>query len=365
MENFSLSIFNILSILALFAALLFVFQIYFLKTKSVENKLFSFYLFSISFIIVFFLILDLEFKKIAIALLPLFIAAVLSIGPLLWLYIRKVIGSNNVNLLKHLYVPIIFGGVSIILLSLILIVTNEVVTEIINQVLTFITIAALTGVFLLQNGYYIYQSLKLYKKYTNRIGEVFSFTEKVNLSWLRLLIYGYVVFIIGLVLANILDDLWSEVVFYTILFTYIIYSGYHAFKQEPVFDEIKEEETETALDLDSSFFIELKKSLLILMLDDKVYLEPSLTIHFLAGQLETNNKYLSQLINNEFNKSFVVFINEYRIEEAKRLLLDVNSKHLSIEGIGYEAGFKSKSAFNSAFKKFTGDTPSSFLKKGI
>lgn len=351
--------------MALFAAFLFIFQIYFLKAKSVENKLFSFYLLSISVIIGFFLLLDLSFNKIAMALLPLFTTAVLSIGPVLWLYVRKVVGGSKVGLLKHLYVPIIFGGVSLILLCLTFVVTNEMLTVIINQVLTYMTIAALTGVFLFQNGYYIYQSLKLYKEYTNRIGEVFSYTEKVNLSWLRLLIYGYVIFIIGLVLANILDDLWSEIVFYTILFAYIIYSGYHAFKQEPVFDGIKEEVGEAVIDLDSVFFIELKKGLLKLMVDDKIYLEPSLTIHSLAGQLNTNNKYLSQLINNEFNKSFVVFVNEYRIEEAKRLLLDKDSRHLSIEGIGYEAGFQSKSTFNTAFKKFTGDTPSSFLKKGI
>jgi YesN/AraC family two-component response regulator len=113
----------------------------------------------------------------------------------------------------------------------------------------------------------------------------------------------------------------------------------------------------------SDFFVQLKKSLEVLMLKDKLYLNDALTIHSLATILQTNSKYLSQLINTEFNKSFVVYINEFRVEEAKKLLLDESNKHLTIEAIGYESGFKSKSAFNSVFKKNTGETPSSFLKK--
>ena len=63
--------------------------------------------------------------------------------------------------------------------------------------------------------------------------------------------------------------------------------------------------------------------------------------------------------------NFVSFVNSYRIAEAKKLLLDPNKYNLTIEAIGNESGFKSKSAFNGAFKKITGMTPSAFVKKFV
>ena len=187
-----------------------------------------------------------------------------------------------------------------------------------------------------------------------------------------MLVYGYVLFVLFLVLSNILDNFWSELLFHFILFVYIIFSGYNALTHKPVFtakedereDEEKEEQNVKVLvDMKSALFVELKSQLQLAMVKDKLFLNDSLTIHYLATTLNTNSKYLSQLINTEFNKSFVVFINEFRIDESKKLLLNDVNKHLTIESIGYEAGFKSKSAFNTAFKKNTGETPSSFLNK--
>ncbi|RTZ81689.1 MAG: AraC family transcriptional regulator, partial [SAR324 cluster bacterium] len=73
-----------------------------------------------------------------------------------------------------------------------------------------------------------------------------------------------------------------------------------------------------------------------------------------------NRTYISQTINEKFNKNYSSFINEYRIKEAQKLLL--KDTNLTYEGIGFEVGFKSKSAFNSAFKTYTGVTPSIFVK---
>ncbi len=366
MGEISLSIFNLLSILSLFAALIFVFQLYFLGGKSIGKLEFSLYLINISIIISFFLILDLKFEKTALILSPLFLSSVLSIGPLLWLYVNRVLGNSKLKMLKHIIIPIVFGVLLYVLLFLIHFIDDEIVSTIVNQVIVYVTLVGLTLVFLVQNGYYIYQSLKLYKRHLNRVGEVFSYTDNVNLNWLKLLIYGYVVFVLGLIMSNILTDLWSDILFNSILFSYIIYSGYNAFVQESIFKEEVDFEPEITVqksDFKNDFFKKLKQLLLASMEEDKLYLDDSLTIHSLAKKLNTNSKYLSQLINKDFNKSFVVFVNEYRIEEAKRLLILDEKKLLSIEGVGYESGFKSKSTFNTAFKKFTGETPTSFLKK--
>ena len=101
-------------------------------------------------------------------------------------------------------------------------------------------------------------------------------------------------------------------------------------------------------------------NLLQLMQSEKLYKNPELTLDVLAKKTQLSNGYLSQIINQKGNKNFADFINTYRIEEVKVNLVDPKYNHYSILGIGLEAGFKSKSTFNAAFKKLTGQTPSTF-----
>jgi AraC-like DNA-binding protein len=96
---------------------------------------------------------------------------------------------------------------------------------------------------------------------------------------------------------------------------------------------------------------------------DKPYLEMGLTLHMLADKLEVSPHHLSQVINEKLDKSFFDFVNEYRVGEAKKALADSESDRFSILGIAMEAGFNSKSAFYTAFKKYTGMTPSQFKEQ--
>jgi len=105
------------------------------------------------------------------------------------------------------------------------------------------------------------------------------------------------------------------------------------------------------------------KNLLRLMQTEKLYKNPNLTLDLLAQKTHLSKGYLSQIINQKSNKKFSEFINIYRIAEVKENLADPKYAHYSILGIGLEAGFKSKSTFNAAFKKVTGQTPSAFKKK--
>ncbi len=90
----------------------------------------------------------------------------------------------------------------------------------------------------------------------------------------------------------------------------------------------------------------------------KPFLDKDLTIEKLAGMLNLNGKYLSQIINEHFGENFSNFINELRIKEARRILISTEYAHLSLEAIGEMVGFHSKPSFNTAFKKYTGITPS-------
>lgn len=99
-----------------------------------------------------------------------------------------------------------------------------------------------------------------------------------------------------------------------------------------------------------------------LLEEEKLYIQPDLKLQTLAQRLEISSQSLSQIINEKYGQNLSEFVNTYRIEEARRLLLDVNHKHLTIAAIAGEVGFNSKSAFNTAFKKFTNQTPSEFVK---
>ena len=84
--------------------------------------------------------------------------------------------------------------------------------------------------------------------------------------------------------------------------------------------------------------------------NEKVFKIPDLTINKLAKEISTNRTYLSQTINDEFGKSFIEFINEYRIRESIILFSDTKiNKELSIAGIANEVGFNSVSSFIIAF----------------
>ena len=98
--------------------------------------------------------------------------------------------------------------------------------------------------------------------------------------------------------------------------------------------------------------------------DEKWYLSEDISAHKLAELLETNTSYLSQVINEHFDTNFNGMINKYRVDRAQEMLLDKEYEKYTIEAIGRECGFKSKSSFNQAFKKYTGLTPSYYKQQG-
>lgn len=106
----------------------------------------------------------------------------------------------------------------------------------------------------------------------------------------------------------------------------------------------------------------LKRKLLSLMETDKIYRDSGASLVEVSKKLSVNSKYLSQLVNQEFACSFSDFINSYRIEEAKKMLVDEKYGHWSLLGIAMEAGFTTKNTFTRVFKRHTGVAPSDFRK---
>ncbi|MEM6321964.1 MAG: helix-turn-helix domain-containing protein, partial [Bacteroidota bacterium] len=97
-----------------------------------------------------------------------------------------------------------------------------------------------------------------------------------------------------------------------------------------------------------------------LMTQEKIYTNPKLKLKTVAEKLAVSPHHLSQLLNDNLGKGFATYINEHRIEAACQLL--GHSQHLSLEGVGYEVGFSSKSNFFITFKKIKGVTPAQFQR---
>lgn len=105
---------------------------------------------------------------------------------------------------------------------------------------------------------------------------------------------------------------------------------------------------------------ELLQKLNKLMENEKLFTNPEMSLSEIAKILETNTSYISHIVNQEYNLNFSNYINRFRIQEAKRIIQTDLNHIYTFEGIAKDSGFKSKSAFNNAFKKFCGKTPSEF-----
>lgn len=130
----------------------------------------------------------------------------------------------------------------------------------------------------------------------------------------------------------------------------------------PLSDEEKQDNKYSTSPLSDIEKLKLKECIIYTFETDKVFLQSDLTVVKLATELNTNSAYLSQVINESFNKNFSSFVNEYRVKEARKMLSNPKFQHLTIEAIAKNTGFNSLSAFNHSFKKFTGVTPSFYLK---
>ena len=96
------------------------------------------------------------------------------------------------------------------------------------------------------------------------------------------------------------------------------------------------------------------------IVDKELFLDSNLTLQRTAMELSVPKHVLSQYLNEKLGKSFSTFVNELRVEKAQEFLR--GKTNFTIEGIGYESGFRSKSTFFTAFKKHTGQTPSEYQK---
>ncbi|MCA0893976.1 helix-turn-helix domain-containing protein [Microbulbifer agarilyticus] len=219
---------------------------------------------------------------------------------------------------------------------------------------------------------YCVWSLLLLVQYTQRLKSTHSNVEKVDVTWIRTLVFGFLVVMVmeaalGIAKMFSLYQPYDLIVFekigltgyYTlfVLVNLLVFTGVRYFAN---FESVREPEKPRKPAAEQVCNPALAEEIDKKMHAEKLYLQPDVTIDLLAEGLEIPPRDLSMIINRHFEVNFYEFINRYRIEEAMRLLRSADGQGKTITDIYLEVGFNSKSVFNTFFKKAAGMTPSQY-----
>lgn len=223
--------------------------------------------------------------------------------------------------------------------------------------------------------WYMFRSLQLVRQYRQKATEKFSNESTVNLRWLRSTLLFFMALMVLSALAGLASaGRWTTLyylVFAVLLGAFIVFliqillkalRNPFLFGGQPVTEPASQPRYQGS-SLEDEEKKRLKEVLLNHMSQAKPYLDPDLSLDQLASQLGVRPKLCSQILNEGMGANFFDFVNQYRIEEAKRLLSYPPDPKMTVLEVLYEVGFNSKSSFNTLFKKQTGLTPSEFKKQ--
>ncbi|PAJ75078.1 AraC family transcriptional regulator [Pseudoalteromonas sp. NBT06-2] len=214
-------------------------------------------------------------------------------------------------------------------------------------------------------------------KYKNRLQDTHSNIENVHINWLNGLVVGFMVvmlsevILVGAKVFNLFYPLGTDMFMYLgltgnytsfVLVNLLIFTAIRYFL---IFEQVTDDETIKKSVDDKFVNPDMAAEVDCAILKSKAYMEPDITLDKLAESLSIIPRDLSMLINRHFGINFYEFINKYRIEEAKKMLVDPEHKNTTITDIYLAVGFNSKSVFYTFFKKFESVTPSQFRQSAL
>lgn len=205
-----------------------------------------------------------------------------------------------------------------------------------------------------------------------KIGFIVQRQESTLFRLTMALIYSVVIFYISALIVNsviknnqafyhVFLQYMSVIFFLVVLFIYIIaqrdINYFQTVKKQT--EKIRYEQSKIRnLDIDN-----ILVQLSALINDEKIFCDEDISLARLSRELEIEPYQLSQIINENFNKNFSAFINAFRIEEAKKILLEDDGR--AIVSVSYAVGFNSPTSFYEWFFKLTGSSPARYRKKAL
>lgn len=315
----------------------------------------------------------LRYPYLAMAFEPILFAA----APVIWLSVRHLVITDKVRkgtILHFIPYTILLGLYMLSFASEEAAGNNEKENILIQRIVL--------STFFIQIGVYLLLSLRLLKKYRNRLPLFVSNFTTNDLSWLRNTILALCFLTLILLAEVVFEQIRIPFYFpliYLIGFYYlgvqivlqkdvVTHSEAEAFQPEDKPAEKSAVSSPVATIARKPVLSEdeirtYKARLMELMETKEPFLDSEITLPKLGNMLSLNTYQVSYLINTCFGTNFYVFINNYRLERCKQMLPDPTFGHLSILGIAFEAGFNSKTAFNTTFKKHTGLSPKAFREQ--
>ncbi len=364
MNNF-FTFFNAILLLGTFQGFVLVILILLRRKGNITaHKILAGIIFFLSFSMFLHTISDLhiipylEYHALIISLFTLLVA------PLIYLY-TKALTVYQFRLSRNdLINGIPFVSGCIISVILFFVITTASYVKILHAVL-FLLDCLVTIPYL----WFAHREIQIYHKI---ISENYSTLEKRQLNWLKTFIIALTIFWM-FVLANEISLKAFSMDYAWLVNCVIIYLiGYYGFLQPEIFSspildpfnkqnnsQQKYEKSSLTDEIANSYIHKLKTR----MMDEKLYLEKDISLASLSQDLGITLHHLSQIINGRLGLNFYDYINKQRIEEARKILLDPSYDNQNIASIAFEVGFNSLSAFNSAFKKFSNQTPSQFRSR--
>jgi AraC-like DNA-binding protein len=343
------------------------------RPYSTANRLMAAWLFMICIEMIFALI---NSKVIEMYSFP-FIT--FTYGPLLYLYVMFMTSPdkkfNRLSLLH--FVPfLIFFTISVVFRS------EPLVRDLRHffKPDRFISLRIIYSIsFFLSITIYSVLSFMEINRHQKNMKNLVSFTsQRITLNWLKILaISFYAAYFILFILGG-LNMIGNYIPFdpYFVIFGFIaLFSMFYSFygiKQPVIFGEVvhpdqsngkKETEKYTKSGLKEAQAENHLKKLLDYMESKKPYLDNDLTIHDLSAQTGIARHHITQVLNEKYKRNFFTFTNEYRVKEVIERFNNPKFNNYTILAIAFDAGFNSKTTFNSFFKSQTGQTPSEYRQK--
>jgi AraC-like DNA-binding protein len=220
---------------------------------------------------------------------------------------------------------------------------------------------------------YLWLTGSILTKHRKQIQNEFSTIDMFKkIGWIFFVVVFYIlyclsVFIWGLLNVIVFNTQSITIFNYSVLLFFIYIFGFYGLKQSDIFKGIDLEKStveneKSSVQLVSNEVSEkIRQKLLAYFLKEKPYLNPDLNMTLLSEKLNIPKHHLTEVLNGNLGKNFFQFVNEYRVEEVKKKLSNPKNPY-SIEAIGYECGFNSKSTFFSVFKNITGQTPTEYKR---
>ena len=121
--------------------------------------------------------------------------------------------------------------------------------------------------------------------------------------------------------------------------------------------EIKEKEAKYRSNISPESMDRFQEQIMNIIVFQKKYLEKDYSAKQLAEVIGTNTRCISAVVNVRFHMNFTSFVNSYRINDAKSILIDKRYQDLKMEKVAEMVGFANRQSFYASFFRFTGITP--------